>query len=345
MYDPGEETVSEINVDGNIFCLAGRQVTQSRPVGYMYREAPNFSGDSGWRFFTGSESDEYMRDLRNYKICTLEEICIYNRDIKAFLHASRGAAFLRDKDNTFTVFGVGEPEPQTTGNTLWWKASTGTPGSAQRKAGKREKEEICHAQAIVRHCCEHIGDKYRVLRMPQMDFLLLFPNRRHGFYTLVSMGMSARDMPVPKEFETLGLSRAELLICLENNGPVEDELYPGGRLDFVAPMLEKIALTPFNSGNWLGYGHTLPNGSPMRPYCGGTKLCGAILDTPRMFQSIFWNLPVEKQGKIHFYAVVPVYKEEIEMKARKGADEVLSRIEKRCGTLLNLQRRNIARKF
>ncbi len=345
MYSPGEMSGTDIHVDGNIFCLAGRQVMQGLPVGYMYRESPNFSGDSGWRFFTGDESEAYMRDFKNYRICTLEEICMHNRDISAFLHASEGASFLRDKGGTFTAYIVEEPKRQSIPTTLWWKESGERSLPVSGKSGTYKKEEPKYAQAILRHCCENIGAKYRVLRMTHLDFLLFFPNERHGFYTLVSLGMSSRDMHVPKELETLKLSKAELLICVQNNGPVENDLSAGGRLEFVPQMLEQIALAPFLSGNWLGYGHTVPNDSPARPYNNRTKLCGAILDTPRMFDSQFGNLPVDKQEKIHFYAVVPVYREEIELKSRRGADEVLGRIERRCGTLLDLTRRNTAKKL
>lgn len=41
-------------------CIAAKTVTENgEPVGFMYREAAVFDNDSGWRFFSGNETDEY----------------------------------------------------------------------------------------------------------------------------------------------------------------------------------------------------------------------------------------------------------------------------------------------
>lgn len=37
-------------------------VVEGRKVGYMYREEPDTPEDSGWRFFSGKESPEYLDD-------------------------------------------------------------------------------------------------------------------------------------------------------------------------------------------------------------------------------------------------------------------------------------------
>ena len=40
-------------------CIAARTVyNQGDAVGFLYREEPVFEHDSGWRFFSGEESDE-----------------------------------------------------------------------------------------------------------------------------------------------------------------------------------------------------------------------------------------------------------------------------------------------
>ncbi|MGN6983383.1 immunity protein Imm33 domain-containing protein, partial [Neisseria sp. P0009.S007] len=41
-------------------CIVTNTVAkQGEPVGFLYREAPVFENDSGWRFFSGDETDEY----------------------------------------------------------------------------------------------------------------------------------------------------------------------------------------------------------------------------------------------------------------------------------------------
>jgi hypothetical protein len=40
-------------------CYATDKITvDGLPVGYMYREAPDFEEDSGWRFLSGTEDQE-----------------------------------------------------------------------------------------------------------------------------------------------------------------------------------------------------------------------------------------------------------------------------------------------
>src|SRR5690349_20085042 len=44
-------------------CIASDMITcGGRRVAFMYREAPDRDIDSGWRFLSGFESDEYMND-------------------------------------------------------------------------------------------------------------------------------------------------------------------------------------------------------------------------------------------------------------------------------------------
>ena len=40
---------------------------------YMYREAPDNEDDSGWRFFRGNETNEYVNDPHNIQIADLKD--------------------------------------------------------------------------------------------------------------------------------------------------------------------------------------------------------------------------------------------------------------------------------
>lgn len=67
-------------------------------VGYMYREPPDFEEDSGWRFMSGDETEEYIDDQWYSGIYAVNTICNYDREIVEFLNAPVGSAFGRDKD-------------------------------------------------------------------------------------------------------------------------------------------------------------------------------------------------------------------------------------------------------
>lgn len=62
----------------------------------MYREAADRDLDSGWRFMSGFESDEYMNDANNHALYDVNTIANYDPDIIPFLDAPVGSAFERE---------------------------------------------------------------------------------------------------------------------------------------------------------------------------------------------------------------------------------------------------------
>lgn len=79
-------------------CYATDHITvDGRRVGYLYREHPDETWDSGWRFFSGAESDEYANDPANVAIYDVNTIANYDPEIIPLLDAPYGSAFARDK--------------------------------------------------------------------------------------------------------------------------------------------------------------------------------------------------------------------------------------------------------
>ncbi len=56
----------------------------------MYREEPSFEHDSGWRFLSGSETQEYADDAGNWAIYNVNTIANYDEAIIDYLHAPIG---------------------------------------------------------------------------------------------------------------------------------------------------------------------------------------------------------------------------------------------------------------
>src|SRR4051812_22142238 len=77
-------------------CLATDAITvEGRKVGYMYREKPDFAEDSGWRFFSGTESQEYLDDPDHTTIYDVNTIANYDPGIIPLLNSAVGSAFER----------------------------------------------------------------------------------------------------------------------------------------------------------------------------------------------------------------------------------------------------------
>ncbi|MDV0447530.1 hypothetical protein MsAg5_14300 [Methanosarcinaceae archaeon Ag5] len=88
--------------NGPIGCIATDRITvDGFRVGFMYREESDYPEDSGWRFFAGDESDDYMADAANSDVYSLNTIANYDPEIMEFLEAGVGSAFFRGEDGTF----------------------------------------------------------------------------------------------------------------------------------------------------------------------------------------------------------------------------------------------------
>ena len=86
-------------------CFATDKITvDGLKVGYMYREESDFEADSGWRFFSGTESQEYVDDLSHTGIYEINTIANYDRTIIPYLNYPIGTELERKNDSDkFTV--------------------------------------------------------------------------------------------------------------------------------------------------------------------------------------------------------------------------------------------------
>jgi hypothetical protein len=85
-------------------CFASDKITvDGLPIGYMYRESPNFPEDSGWRFFSGTEDQEYADDPENLMIYDVNTIANYDPNIIPYLDMEIGIQLERMDDGTFKI--------------------------------------------------------------------------------------------------------------------------------------------------------------------------------------------------------------------------------------------------
>lgn len=84
-------------------CIASDMITKDGyKVGYMYRENPSEDvPDSGWRFLSGIEDENYMNDPNNHHVFHLNTICNYDMDIIPYLNYPVGSSFIRIDSNSF----------------------------------------------------------------------------------------------------------------------------------------------------------------------------------------------------------------------------------------------------
>ncbi len=66
-------------------------------VGFMYREPSDFKHDSGWRFLSGTESQEYADNADNWAIYDVNTIANYDASIIQYLDSPIGTELERIK--------------------------------------------------------------------------------------------------------------------------------------------------------------------------------------------------------------------------------------------------------
>ena len=89
--------------EGPSGCFATDHITVlGKKVGWCYREQPSEGRpDSGWRFFSGEESEDYVNDAQNTEVYDLNTICNYDPDVLPLLSAPVGTAYMRGPDGKF----------------------------------------------------------------------------------------------------------------------------------------------------------------------------------------------------------------------------------------------------
>lgn len=151
-----------------------------------------------------------------------------------------------------------------------------------------------------------------------VDICIIPPGEARNYYTLVTLGMGAHRMHVPKELRQAQLDRAEVLINLPTDWDVkssEDIWY------WPIYWLKTIARLPGNANTWVGYGHTAAGGEPLAE---NTELHGVILDMPQCFGVEAAACRLSDGDVIRFYQLVPLYQDEMDFKAQHGAEALLA---------------------
>jgi hypothetical protein len=134
---------------------------------------------------------------------------------------------------------------------------------------------------------------------------------------------------------------AELMICLPPDWPLFEEKLEVSDHYWPIRWLKTMARLPHDYDTWLSWGHTVPNGDPAIPFSGNTDMCAFIVLPPLETDEDFLTLDMEDGQTVHFYAILPIYLDELEHKLEYGLDALLDRFEEHhVNEILDLTRVN-----
>mgnify|MGYP001605101910 CR=1 FL=1 len=82
------------------YSIVSNMISQEgMPVGFMYREEPFDEEDSGWRFLSGTETEEYLDEDTNSKAISVNAVANHDPAIIPYLRKPEDTAWERKADS------------------------------------------------------------------------------------------------------------------------------------------------------------------------------------------------------------------------------------------------------
>ena len=148
-----------------------------------------------------------------------------------------------------------------------------------------------------------------------IDVLPIPPSEERNYYTLLTMGMGAYQMPVPSGYGRM--NRAELAIRLPADWDIksdEEKWY------WPVRIIKMLARLPYHEKSFLGLYHDIDFGSA---FSEETEMCGVLLD---FLDESVEPLVLEGGDQLILYNVIPIYRAEMEFKNANGAEALLEKL-------------------
>ncbi len=181
-------------------------------------------------------------------------------------------------------------------------------------------EEVCaHFEALFPNHDSRVLHEI-VSDLVHVDIHVMWPTAEEPFFVVYTTGMSDLPMTPPDDLPNKvrkDLELAELYLFLPGNWPLELDSPPEESAYWPIGLLKAMARVPHEYKTWLAYGHTVPNGPGYAPLHKGVGFGGVVFNCGTGPLSTM----TAKDGRLlHFYQLIPLYKEEIEYKLKYGMD-------------------------
>jgi hypothetical protein len=198
--------------------------------------------------------------------------------------------------------------------------------------------DTSNIEAISGHIEKNIGKIDGVFHeivsdLVHIDVHWVKPTEKFPFHSLITSGMSDLPMAAPEGFEAHKYT--ELCILLPKDWPIDwtdyqttEEVFKEERNYWPVRWLKTIARFPHEYNTWVSHSHTIPNGENADPYADNTGFGCMILLPGLSLGPAFLHLKINDEKTITFYCLYPLYKEEMELKLKKGSDALIDKFEK-----------------
>lgn len=171
---------------------------------------------------------------------------------------------------------------------------------------------------------KRFGD-HRVLEVPtkegEVPLLIVDLELKSPVTLIVTNGLSNYTMDVPEK--VAGRENIELYFCLPSYWEWEDAENP--RMNWPFEWIQRLAKHLTDKQTWFGAGHTFPCGAEGATFSSTMKQDFFVLLDPILLEAELAPIQMEDK-RVHFLAVVPLFKKEFEYKQSRGTFKLLYRM-------------------
>jgi hypothetical protein len=231
-------------------------------------------------------------------------------------------------------------ERSESGNPIYRHKARERQWTAPQHAGE-------HFEELETHIEKHIGEIGTVFHeivsdLIHLDVLFVPASAERPYHVLITSGVSDEPMNVPNGMEKF--KRTELLIALPDEWPLTEDAFKDEANYWPVRWLKQIGRLPHEYDTWIGWGHTIPNGDPPERIA-NTEFIGVMLTAPYWLPPDFFQLTTRTGDIVSFYVLVPLYREEMDLKLKEGVDELEKQLGKAgVNWILDTKRPNVAKR-
>jgi hypothetical protein len=189
-----------------------------------------------------------------------------------------------------------------------------------------------HNAEVDEHIRRCFGESVSVLherlsKFVHLDIHIIPPSRGRTFTTYVTSGMSDVAMKVP-----MGLTdwaRAELVLALP--GPPEAHVDANGRRHYLIDLMRSYARRPHALGAFYSLGATIGPLDETETLGPDTQLSACMLTRPVLTPIVeainAFRASLSAGEVVNFMALEPIHADELELAEKRGADELIEKLE------------------
>ncbi len=157
------------------------------------------------------------------------------------------------------------------------------------------------------------------------DIYFIKATEDRPFHILLSCGMSALPMNVPKDIASSPY--AEVMMLLPKEWNLAYESFKDEQNYWPMRIMKELMALPHPNRTWLGFGHTYGHEEDTE-FAEGIGFNSVMLAHSMELSSDFTEIVLENDKVVEIYTLIPLYKEELEFKKQHSTRELLERFDK-----------------